>query len=132
MSYPYNIKFNWPFPSLPVILRRVEGNVTTEIIPALVDTGADFTLAPLAYLRKLQIPKSYQTNVRSHWGEFTSVNVHIADLEVAGELLPAIDIVADKRGKDIILGRDVLNKLILLLDGVHQQTDVFTRRPRRL
>lgn len=131
MSYPYSRQFVSPFPILPVILRRVEGGVATATMTALVDTGADFTLAPLTYLRQLQIPQSYQTNVRSHWGELTSVNVHIVDLEVAGELLPAIDVVADRRGKEIILGRDVLNRLILLLDGIRQQTDVLTRRPLR-
>ena len=54
------------------------------------------------------------------------------NIVVAGELLPAVPVVADRRGKEIILGRNVLNKLILLLDGLHQQTDVLTRRPRHL
>ena len=131
MSFHYSRQFTLPFPTLPVILRQIEGDLATESITALVDTGADFTLVPVTYLRRLQIPKSYQTNVRSHWGELTAVNVHVVDLEAAGELLPAIDVVADRRGEEIILGRDVLNRLILLLDGIRHQTDILTRRPLR-
>lgn len=132
MAYAYNLKFTPPFPNLPVVLHPIEGGEATKTINALIDTGADFTLVPLAHLKRLQAEMLYPTQVRSHWGEFTSGHVYVVDLEVAGELLPAIPVVADRRGKEIILGRNVLNKLILLLDGLHQQTDVLTRRPRRL
>jgi predicted aspartyl protease len=132
MAYEYNIKFTPPFPTLPVTLHQVEGEKTTKTSNALVDTGADFTLVPLTHLKRLQAKMLYPTQVRSHWGELTSAYIYMIDLEVAGELLPAIHVVGDRRGKDIILGRNVLNQLILLLDGVHQQSDILTRRPRRL
>jgi hypothetical protein len=46
--------------------------------------------------------------------------------------LPAIEVVADDISDQVLLGRNALNKLILLMDGPRQQTDVLKRRPARL
>lgn len=57
--------------------------------------------------------------------------VYLVDLEVAGQRLPAVEVVADNIGEDVLLGRNVLNRLILLLDGTARTTDVLNRRPAR-
>jgi len=75
-----------------------------------------------------QIEGEAATRLRSHWGESRPVAVHMVDLEIAGQRLPAVEVVADDLGEDVLLGRNVLNKLILLLDGLRVQTDVLTRR----
>ena len=49
-------------------------------------------------------------------------------MEIAGQRLPAVEVAADDLGEDILLGRNVLNKLILLLDGPRAQAGVLTRR----
>lgn len=50
-------------------------------------------------------------------------------LEVEGQLLPGIEVVGDEQGRDVLLGRNVLNKLIVLLDGPGRLTAVLSRRP---
>lgn len=51
---------------------------------------------------------------------------------IGNERLSAIEVAADKQDNRILLGRNLLNRLILLLDGVHASTDLLTRRPSRL
>jgi len=94
----------------------------------MLDTGADITIVPAAHLQTIGADATYTTSLRSHWGESHPVSVYLVDLEIAGQYLPAIEVVADDQNDDILLGRNVLNKLILLLDGPHAQTDVFNRR----
>jgi predicted aspartyl protease len=101
-------------------------------LAALIDTGADGTLVPESYLQNLIAYKSHTVLIHSHWGETRPVAVYVVDVEVAGHNLPAVEVVADDRGADILLGRNILNRLILLLDGPRNLTDVLTRRPTRL
>jgi len=129
MPYPYDTTFAWSFPSLPVVIHQIEGGAGTLPLPALIDTGADAILIPTVHLRAIQADEIYTTRLRGHWGEWRSVAVHLVDLEIAGLRLPAVEVVADDLGEDVLLGRNALNKLILLLDGPRGQTDVLTRRP---
>jgi len=40
-------------------------------------------------------------------------------------LLPDVQVASDEAAEDVILGRNVLNKLPLFLDGPQQQTEVL-------
>lgn len=63
--------------------------------------------------------------------------IYLIDLHLASGVLPDIEVVGvnddvdEFENEDIILGRNVLNKLILLLEGPQQQTTILERRPRR-
>ncbi len=132
MGYPYNGHLSWPFPALPIILYGDDNVAISPTLTAMVDTGADTTLVPAHLLEKGNAEVLQIARIRSHWGEFRAVTIYLVDLAVAGEHLAGVEIVADKHGSDVILGRNVLNKLILLLDGPQHQIDVLTRRSRRL
>jgi predicted aspartyl protease len=73
----------------------------------------------------------YQARLRSHWGESRTAAVYLVDLQVAGTNLPGIEVIADDLTEDVLLGRNALNRLILLLDGPAGQVDVLLKRPRR-
>ena len=130
MSHPYRIG-NPAFPALPVSVYQLEGSVHTELLSALLDTGADGSLMPEALLASVQADRLRQVRIHSHWGETRVAMVYLVDLEVAGQRLPAVEVVADNQGEDVLLGRNVLNRLILLLDGPTRATDVLNRRPAR-
>lgn len=131
MSHPFDANYTPPFPILPVVARNAENNRSTLILTAYLDTGADGTLLPFQYLRTLEITKMYPMRLRSHWGEARIVYVYTVDLEVAGYNFPGVEVIADDKGKEVLLGRNLLNRLILLFDGPRNQTDVLLRRPLR-
>jgi predicted aspartyl protease len=131
MPHPYGVDYNPPFPLLPVALFHPESGTGTEEIPAFVDTGADGTLAPARYLAAIHAEEMYSTRMRSHWGESRLARIYLVDLEIAGLRLPGVEVVADDQGENVLLGRNVLNRLIILLDGPAGTTDVLTRRPQR-
>ncbi len=121
-----------PIPSLMVRLRFVSGDAFAPLNSALVDTGADVTLVPASLLDPLQTGEMYIARLRSHWGEWRSVKVFLVDLEVEDQIYPAVEVIADESGSAILLGRNFLNRLILLLDGPLQQTDILPRRPLKM
>ncbi len=131
MGFSYDRTFVPPFPQLPVTLTLPENGAQSPAISGLVDTGADATLIPAQRLRELNAPEIYTARLRSHWGEPRTVSVYLVDLEVAGHNLPGIEVIADDFASDILLGRNALNRLILLLDGPAGEADVLLNRPRR-
>ena len=115
-----------PAPVLPVSLAVADRSRRQGPWLALVDTGADGTFVPTEILEKLEAPVVYMTNVRSHLGErLHRVPVHRVDIVLFDSLrLPDIEVVGDDWGDCIIVGRNVLNRLRLNLDGPGQSTRV--------
>ena len=132
MPTAYSIQFSPPFPTLQVGCFRTEEFEGVSDVKALIDTGADGTLVPASILRSIGVQPSYSARMRSHWGEWRLVKVSIIDMSISDMLFPAIEVVADEKSDTILLGRNILNRVILLLDGPGRTTDVLTRRPIRL
>lgn len=132
MSYRFDANYFLPFPTLPVVIRNPQGGAITPELRAYKDTGADATIVPARQLAVLRRETARPARLRSQWGEVQMGLIYVVDLEVGGHLLPGIEIVVDTRGHEVLLGRNVLNLLILLLDGPHGLTDILSRRPARI
>lgn len=132
MPHPYDAQFIPPFPVLPIQIRAVGESGGSDQLMAQVDTGADATLVPVALINAIGAEEYDNARVRSHWGEYRNVSLYLVDMEIAGETLPGVEVVADEEGADVLLGRNILNRLILLLDGYRLQAEVLTRYPERL
>jgi len=55
-------------------------------------------------------------------GEDRAVQLFLVDIELGGLRLPGILVVGDEQGDEVVLGRNILNKLRLVLDGPASQT----------
>jgi predicted aspartyl protease len=124
MKYPYDAVYEPPFPAAPVVLRNSEEGLRTEQVQALLDTGSDGSLVPIAYLEEILAPPMVDTHIRSHWGEWRAVQLFAVDIELGNLRLPSVFVVGDEQGNEIVLGRNVLNRLRLLLDGPAELSDI--------
>jgi len=131
MSHIYDSKYTPPIPILPIILHNPKNGQSINCETAYLDTGADGTVVPQALLEELGVEQAYTKSMRSQWGERRDVSIYSIDVDVDGEYLSAIDVVGDEMGDELLLGRNILNRLIILLDGFKNQTDVLTRRPQQ-
>ena len=121
------------FPAAPVFQVTFISEMQLSIGPfaALVDTGTDVTAAPIAYLEKIKAPAARAAFVQPHWGERYAVSLFAVDLRIGEWTLPGIEVIGDVKGNEVILGRDVLNKLRVLLDGPAQTTEILEPRSKR-
>lgn len=125
MKTQYSREYSPPAPILSVNLTVPEEAFQLGPYPALIDTGADGTFVPTTLLEQLGVPIIYATNVRSHLGESTHrVSVHKVDILLGTLRLPNIEVVSDDWGTEIIIGRNLLNKLKLVLDGPKHVTEL--------
>jgi predicted aspartyl protease len=86
-------------------------------VDAIIDTGADATIVPVSLLRQVAARRSFEATIRSQWGERRRVYLYLVDLQLETFTLPGIYVVGDDQGDEVVLGRDVLNRLRVLLDG---------------
>jgi len=124
MKYPYDASYQPPFPVVRAVLYNSEEGLRTAPEKALLDTGSDGSLVPITYLRQILAPALTDIHIRSHWGELRSAQLFVIDLELGDLRLPGVFVVGDEQGDEIVLGRNVLNKLRLLLDGPANITDI--------
>jgi len=119
----YDDSFSPPAPIARVSLRHPESGLTVPDVPMLIDSGADVTLIPRSSvdLLGLEIAPDETYELKSFDGSSSisnAVELHLIFLQKAfkGRFL----LMEEKCG---ILGRDVLNHIVLTLDGPHQTWD---------
>jgi len=125
-------------PSAPVLhiqLSPPRETARMAATPALIDTGADFSLAPLDQLLQIDAPEVRWAYLRGLWSEQRQVTLYLVDLHFDNTVLPGVEVVGieaetEEDDQEIVLGRNVLNRLILLLDGPQEQVDILERRPK--
>ena len=108
--------FSPPAPIAQVSLIHPDTGQTLDDVPMLLDTGADITLVPAEALRKLGVetlPDLYA--LEGFDGTSVMAPTAYLSLRFLGRTFYGRFVVIDRRIG--ILGRNVLNHLVLLLDG---------------
>ena len=124
MRYRYNTEYDPPAPFVDVNFITAKSGRRVGPLSAFIDSGADGTIVPVRYLEQIKAPKTDRAFIRSQWGDRYVVTMYQVDVQIDVLTLRGIEVVGDAISDEIILGRDVLNKLRVLLDGVAQTTDV--------
>ena len=113
--------FDPPAPVARVMLRNPHSGATVSDVLLLVDTGADITLLPRTAVEPLGVPllAGQQYELMGFDGSTSFAPVVMLDLlflrrAFRGQYL----LTEEERG---ILGRDILNHVMVLLDGPRQQ-----------
>ena len=124
MEFRYDTSYQPPAPVVEVIIVSATENVSVGPLPALVDSGPDGTLVPLDYLLEIRAPVTVEMSIRSQWGERRRMLLYLVDVRLGRLTLPAIEVVGDELSNEIVLGRDVLNRMRVLLNGPAQAVQV--------
>jgi len=123
--YPYSTEYLPAAPVMEIGLGAPGTEPSLGFLKALVDTGADATIVPIAHLRQIKAKKIDQATLRSQWGERRAVALYAVALEINQYRFDAIRVVGDEIGDEVILGRNLLNRLRLLLDGPAGMVEVL-------
>jgi predicted aspartyl protease len=121
MIYTFEYDLDYPFgPAMPMVeiqIRPVGRNDVTVTIQALVDSGADATILPVRYLQAAGVEMVGKARMRwgGHLGQV--YDVYLAVVNIGTLQMPGIRILADKHRDEPVLGRDVLNHLVVTLNG---------------
>lgn len=117
-------RYAFPIPTLTIHVGPRGERPWPGPLTALLDTGADMTLMPMSVMHRIQADPSREGRLRTHWGESHLVLFFLVEMEIDGIRLGGIQVAADEITNEIVLGRNVLDKLPLFLDGPQQVAEI--------
>jgi predicted aspartyl protease len=126
MRYPYDSRYDPPMPVVEVALAAPGSDFSLGPLSSAIDTGADITIVPTEYLRQLNAPVVASGYLLSPWGGRYSVKVYEVSIRVGGHDLYGVEVASEPSGREVLLGRNVLNQLDLRLDGPNETVIVLT------
>ena len=106
-------------PAMPVIeiqisRRAAQASLTLQ---AIVDTGADATMVPLAQLQQLRARKVGTRWLRGISGLRYEVDLYTLAVRIGDRPSRYIEVVGSERRDEVIVGRDLLNQYVVTLDA---------------
>ena len=118
MLYTYTYD-NTYLPSIPVLDLFIGHalNVPTLQLSAIIDSGADATMIPVKYLKQIGARKGKQVVIRSYLGKRDPVDRYDISLQFASFSRSRISVVGVTQTTEAVIGRDILNFLVVTLNG---------------
>jgi predicted aspartyl protease len=115
--YAYNKQFNPPAPFVYVRLRCPQTGAEVTDIPALLDTAADRTTIPGTIVTDFGLVPIDEASVSVYGGAVSTLLLF--DVQIAVRELELLDlkVFGNDHEPYVILGRDILNKLHIVLKG---------------
>lgn len=126
MKRAYSQTYFPPAPLLRVRFGNADNMQFTQQMNGFVDTGADSTIVPVKLLRRIGAAIVGIQSLRSRWGESRTVRVYVVDVEVEEINFPGIWVVGDDRSEEVILGRNLLNRMRIFLDGLGEKIEIVS------
>jgi predicted aspartyl protease len=123
--YTYDYDFSYS-PSAPVAEVEVTTDVTDRAITlmAFIDSGADATMLPFVFLQELQAEEVETRYLRTVIGKRVAVDLYRVAIRIGAYHFRSIRAIATNSPTEIILGRDVLNHLVVTLNGLAAMTEI--------
>lgn len=121
---PYNTTFDPPAPFLTVRISRINLDEPTLTVDCLVDSGADVSLIPQQLADDLNLAPADAMIVEGFSGEQQQLPLFAVTMVIENTHLIDLEVVAYPTAY-AILGRDVLNRLRILLDGPAHQLNLL-------
>lgn len=125
MKQSYDSSYQPPIPALDVRLYSSIADEFAGPFSASLDTGSDATLVPLEYLLAIGAEETAPGWMIGITGDRQPVSLYYVDVYIGNLAFPGIRAIASSNSQEVILGRDVLNKLPLFLDGIQKQTTLL-------
>ena len=122
-TYAYNgVDYDPAIPEIEIGL----GIHRTQIaltLSALLDSGADASSVPIEYLREIGARGSEKKWMRGVAGGRYRVTLYPVFVQIGAQGF-YVPVVGDKLNDEILLGRDVLNQLVVTLNGPAHMVEI--------
>ena len=114
-------------PAIPIVElgislpKRSQADVT---ITALLDSGSDGTMLPVDLLDQIGAKPVGQGQIRGILGHSRPIELYLFKLYIGSHQLHAIRVIGIETTEEPIVGRNVLNHLVVTLNGLASVTEI--------
>ena len=123
-TFDYDSKYEPPAPIFEIIVSKTGQPTNEATLSALVDSGADATMLPITALQSVEARYIETRQMRGIAGVAYPVDLYLATIRVGFHTIPAVRVVAGAAQSEALIGRDVLNHLVVTLNGLAGVTEV--------
>ncbi len=124
-TYDYDFSFSPAMAVVTVEVTNLERSQTPLQLTAMLDSGSDGTMIPLAHLRTIKARRAGQVIMCSITGARSIVDIYEVALRIGPHSFLYVRVAADKHNELIVLGRDVLNQMRVMLNGLAVTTEIY-------
>lgn len=126
LTFNYDLSFLPPAPVLEIEIDGYDKERGKQRVLALIDSGADATLVPLSVLETVGATFKDTVWMRGITGRRVEVDLYHTGIRVGTKLINGVAVVGTPATSDAVIGRDVLNQLVVTLDGPGETTVLQT------
>lgn len=123
LTFEYNPSYSPSAPFIEVEVNNYDRGDAPIIVKSQVDSGADATMMPISVLEK--VGALFEA---THYAHDFSGKEHIVDLYAVAVSLSGqifyLRVIAQENTTEGIIGRDILNNLIVTLNGPANVTEI--------
>ena len=123
-TFDYDNSYDPPIPVANVELRSDKDSSMGVHLTGILDSGSDVTLVPVRVLRRIGAQFVGERWFRGVIGNAQRAELYVIHLRVGNIDLPGIRAIARTEDAETILGRNVLNRLTVLLNGPAETTEI--------
>ena len=123
-SFDYNTTYDPPAPFMPITVDGHNPTRSPVTVTAFVDSGADGTMLPIDILQAVGAQYEASLWLRGTTGSRQRVDSYTISIHIETETVHAISAVAMPTGSEPLIGRDVLNQLVVTLHGIAGVTEL--------
>jgi predicted aspartyl protease len=117
-SFDYNNAYDPPAPFMPITVDGLDSAKASVTVSAFVDSGADGTMLPLDILQAVGAVDEDRVWLNGTTGERQQLDSYTVSIHIETEIVHAISAIAMPVGSEPLIGRDVLNQLVVTLHGI--------------
>lgn len=122
LSFEYDRKFFPAFPVVEILVLGIDPG-RNRLIRGLIDSGSDATQFPISLLRSVGARQIDKRWVQDLGGVRYRVPLYAVRFQL-GELAMAVEAIGREGLDEIIIGRDILNQLIVTMNGLAFITEI--------
>lgn len=123
--YTYSNRFDPSMPVVEVGISLLRQSHPTITVPALIDSGSDASMLPLSVLEGIGAKPIDTVRVRGILGQSFPLDLYSVRLYIGPHRLSSVEIAGAPSEEECLLGRNVLNRLEIVLNGPASTTGIY-------
>jgi len=123
-TYDYDTSRNPSMPVIEVRLMNPETGQQSDTLLAIIDSGADSSIMPERYLNQIGAFPRRKVRMTGVMGISSYVNSYLVGIDLGPFRLNAVKVLSPKKEKGALLGRDILNRFVVTLNGLASETEI--------
>jgi hypothetical protein len=124
IRYQYVTDFAPPAPFVQVVVRKPNTDQASTDVPAQLDCAADRTVIPGRLVDDLELTSVRQIMVEGLGGAVHTLEAFVVHIQIHDLPAISVEVVAHEDESYVLLGRDVLNRLRVVLDGPNRILEI--------